>query len=88
MFGDVDRAALKVMSIPRQPEDIEEMRSDGYDEESICATFQSHLKTIVSEYSLMRKMNGCSNVVHCDDIRYIQHDDGIGWDIYIKMELC
>ena len=35
----------------------------------------------------MRKMNGCSNIVNCDDIRYIEHDDGMGWDIYIKMEL-
>ena len=35
----------------------------------------------------MCKMNGCTSIVNCDDIRYIQHDDGIGWDIYIKMEL-
>ena len=35
----------------------------------------------------MKKMNDCVNIVNCDDIRYIQHDDGIGWDIFIKMEL-
>ena len=87
VFGDIEKAALKVISIPQNASDIDELYSDGYDDESITSTFQSHLKSIVSEYSLMRKMNGCANVVNCDDIRYVQHDDGIGWDIFIKMEL-
>ena len=79
VFGDIEKAALKVISIPQNASDIDELYSDGYDDESITSTFQSHLKSIVSEYSLMRKMNGCANVVNCDDIRYVQHDDGIGW---------
>lgn len=87
IFGEIEKAALKVISIPQNASDIEEMYSDGYDEESITSTFQSHLKSIVAEYSMMRKMNGCANIVNCDDVRFIQHDDGIGWDIFIKMEL-
>lgn len=35
----------------------------------------------------MRKMNDSVNIVNCEDVRYIQHEDGIGWDIFIKMEL-
>jgi len=87
IFDDVEKAALKVITIPQNASDLDEMYSDGYDAESITATFQAHLKSIVSEYSLMRKMNGSANIVNCDDVRYVQHDDGIGWDIYIKMEL-
>lgn len=87
IFGDIEKAALKVISIPQNNSDIDEMYGDGYDEESITSTFQSHLRSIVAEYSLMRKMNGSANIVNCDDVRYVQHDDGIGWDIYIKMEL-
>ena len=87
IFGDIEQAALKVISIPQNASDIDEMYSDGYDEESITSTFQSHLKSIVAEYSIMRKMNGCTNIVNCDDVRYVQHDDGIGWHIFIKMEL-
>ena len=45
-------------------------------EESITSTFQSHLKSIVAEYSMTKKMNGCINIVSCDDVRYVQHDDG------------
>ncbi len=87
VFNDTEKAALKVISIPQNSGDIEEMYSDGYDEESITSTFQSHLESIVAEYSLMRKLNGSANIVNCDDVRYVQHDDGIGWDIFIKMEL-
>ena len=87
LFGEVEKAALKVITIPQNASDIEELRSDGFDEESITDTFKNHLKSIVSEYSLMRKMNGSANIVNCDDVRYVQHEDGIGWDIYIKMEL-
>ena len=87
IFGTTEKAALKVISIPQNAGDIDEMYSDGYDEESITSTFQNHLKSIVAEYSMMRKMNGCPNIVNCDDVRYVQHDDQIGWDIFIKMEL-
>ena len=87
VLGEKEKAALKVISIPQSDSDISEMYSDGYDDESITSTFKEHLKSIVAEYSLMRKLNGSANVVNCDDVRYVQHDDGFGWDIFIKMEL-
>ncbi len=87
MLGEKEKAALKVITIPQSSSDIDELYGEGYDDASITSTFQTYLKNIVAEYSLMRKMNGSANVVNCDDIRYVQHDDGIGWDIFIKMEL-
>lgn len=87
VLGETERAALKVISIPQSSNEIEEMYDDGYDDESITSTFESHLKSIVAEYSLMRKLSDCVNIVKCDDVRYVQQEDGIGWDIFIKMEL-
>ena len=85
--GTVESAAMKVITIPQNSDDIEEMYGDGLDEESITETFHEHLKNIVAEYTLMQKLNGNANVVNCKDISYIQHSDGIGWDIFIRMEL-
>ena len=85
--GTVEAAAMKVITIPQNPEDISEMYGEGYDSESITASFRAHLKSIVAEYTLMQKLEGSSNVVNCKDISYIQHADGIGWDIFIRMEL-
>ena len=87
VFGEKEKAALKVITIPQSSSDIDELYGEGYDDESITSTFKAYLKSIVAEYSLMRKMNGSANAVNCDDVRYVQHDDGIGWDIFIKMEL-
>ena len=87
VFDRTEKAALKVISIPQNPADIEELVYSGYDNASITETFKSHLKSIVNEYSLMKEMNGSSYIVSCDDFRYVEHDDGMGWDIFIRMEL-
>ena len=85
--GKTEKAALKVITIPQNEGDVEELYSSGYDDASITAHFKSYLADIVNEYSLMAEIKGHTNVVYCDDIRYIQHDNGFGWDIFIKMEL-
>lgn len=87
VFGHTEKAALKVISIPRDNGEIDELYNDGYDNASITQRLRGYLKDIVREYSFMSEMRGHTNIVYCDDIRCTQHDDGIGWDIYIKMEL-
>lgn len=87
LFGKIEKAALKYIYIPHSEGEIEELYGNGYDDASITAHFKEYLADIVREYSLMAEMKGHTNVVYCDDIRYIQHDEGFGWDIFIKMEL-
>lgn len=36
---------------------------------------------------MMAALKGNANVVYCDDLQCEQAEDGIGWNIYIKMEL-
>ena len=86
-LGEKERAALKLLTIPQSSDEIDNLKAEGCDDQSITNTFKRYLKSIVAEYSMMRRMNGSANVVNCDDVRYIQHDDGYGWDIFIKMEL-
>ena len=87
VFGHKDKAALKVISIPQKNSDVDDLVSDGYDDASITKHFKSYLQDIVKEYSMMAEMKGCANIVYCDDVKYVQHSDGVGWDIFIKMEL-
>ena len=87
MFGRREKAALKVISIPQNKQEIEEMRCQGYDEESISLRFEDQMKGIVKEYMLMAGLKGNTNIVYCDDIKCEPHTDGPGWDILIKMEL-
>ena len=87
MFGKIESAALKVLTIPQSQNEIQELRSEGYDDASLTTHFRGYLEDIAREYSLMLDIKGHTNVVYCDDVRYVQHEDGIGWDVFIKMEL-
>lgn len=87
LYGTVEKAALKVLRIPQKPGDIDEMYSDGFTQEAIMVRLNDYREAILQEYNLMAEMKGHANVVYCDDVRQIPHEDGIGWDIFIKMEL-
>ena len=86
-FGDVERKALKVISIPKDEGVVEYMRCEGFDDESITTTLCSQVGDIIGEYKTMAKMSENPHIVHCDDFHYEQREDGIGWKVYIKMEL-
>ncbi len=85
--GGCLKAAVKILSIPRDTDEITQLRAEGYDEASISAHYRDTLKEIIQEYSFMMEVKGNTNVVACDDLRYTPHENGIGWDIFIKMEL-
>lgn len=73
-------AAIKVISIPKNPSDIESLRSDGVD-------LQEIVNGCVSEIQLMESLKGVQNIVTVEDYKVIPKTDSVGWDIYIRMEL-
>ena len=85
--GRVEKCALKKLTIPKDNGEIEELYSHSFGADSITAHYKNRMEELVNEYGIMQSLNNCPNTVTCYDIRYIQHDDGIGWDIYIRMEL-
>ena len=85
--GFIEKAALKVVSIPESDSDIEDYRLSGYDDESIRKRYLEALGDVVHEYRVMKELKGCPSIVICDDVQPVQHEDGIGWDVLIKMEL-
>lgn len=85
--GSMEVAALKVITIPQNRDEIHQLRSDGYDDRSITQYFLDSLEKIENEYALMANLKGHSNIVYCDDINAEAHEDGFGWNIYIRMEL-
>ena len=87
IFGVTEKSALKVLTIPENPDDIQVLRAEGYDDQSITSRLHGYLEDIVREYTLMVRLRSHSNVVYCEDVRYFPHEDGFGWDVYIKMEL-
>lgn len=85
--GKMEKAALKVISIPKCESEIEELYNLGYCDSDITAHYEKLLSEIEQEYQFMIEFREHPSIIRCDDIRYIQKDNGIGWDIYIRMEL-
>lgn len=87
VFGDIERNALKVISIPVDEDEVRMLRLEGSDDKSIAAALKDQVGIIVQEYKFMQKLGDNANVVHCNDLRYEKKEDGIGWNIFIRMEL-
>ena len=85
--GMQERAALKIVSRPKDESEIESYYNEGYSKAELIASYESEIQNYVQEYKLMKELQGESNIVSCDDFTMIPHDDGIGGDIFIRMEL-
>ena len=85
--GTIDRAVLKTITLPKERSEIAELYSDGHDENSIRKRYEELREELVNEYRMMVELKGHRNIVYCDDLQYYLHEDGLGWNIYIKMEL-
>ena len=86
-YGTTYKAALKIISVPQDDDDIKSRLSAGTDKESISEYYGGILKEIINENELMAKLKGNSNIVSYEDHQVIPHEDGIGYDILIRMEL-
>lgn len=76
-----------MIPVPKEPGEIRDLLNSGYDRHSINLRYKEDLDDIRKEYSMMALLKGNANVVYCDDICDEPNPDGIGWKLYIRMEL-
>ena len=86
-FGYTYKAALKAITIPHSQSEVKSVLADGMDEQSATSYFRGFVEEMVAEFVLMSKLKGHSNIVSYEDHRVVEHTEGIGWDILIRMEL-
>lgn len=85
--GNTYYDALKVISIPKDPSEVDALVTSGMDRENITEYFKSHAGKIFREIDMMIQLGGVTNIVSYKDHRLIEKADGVGCDIYIRMEL-
>lgn len=83
------KSAMKIISIPYSQSEVESYRQENYDldENSITSYFHGFVEEFVKEFQLMSKLRGHSNIVSYEDHDVVKREQGIGWDIFIRMEL-
>ena len=83
----VSSAAIKVISIPSDPSEIDSLRSEGLDLNATRTYLQGIVNDFVGEIQLMESLKGVQNIVSVEDYKVVEKTDTIGWDIFIRMEL-
>ena len=86
-LGTTYRAALKIITIPQDEDDIRSRMTYDSDVSSVKSYYDGVLRDIVSENEIMSQLKGNTNIVSYEDHKIIPHEDGIGYDILIRMEL-
>lgn len=86
-FGVTYRAAMKIISLPRNEQDVESLRASGMSEDEIRSYYSQFVQDMAGEISMMSRLKGQSHIVSYEDHAVIPHEDGIGADIQIRMEL-
>ena len=86
-YGEEIRSALKVIRIPKSPSDVKAVMSEGMTEDDVTDYFKEFVDEILHEIKIMVSLKEHPNIVTYENHCVIPHEDGIGWDILIKMEL-
>ena len=86
-FGIEEHSALKVITIPTSTAEVQSFRNEGMDENSVTEYYRGLVRDFVQEIALMSKLKGNPGIVAYEDYAVLQHQNDIGWDILIRMEL-
>ncbi len=86
-FGQVYRAALKVITVPQSQEEVRAVLEEGMTKSQAERYFYGMVEDIVREFAIMARLKGTANVVGYEDHMVIRRQGEIGWEILIRMEL-
>ncbi len=82
-----EHSAMKVVQIPNSTAEVQSLKNEGIDQGSLREYYLSLVDDFSREIAVMAKLKGNPGIVAYEDYRVIEHEDGLGWDIIIRMEL-
>lgn len=86
-IGGVYYSALKVISVPKNEEEINQLRNAKMTDEQISRYYLKFVNDLSREFSVMERLKGNTNIVSYEDHKIVAHKSGFGWDVLIRMEL-
>ncbi|MBQ4370065.1 MAG: serine/threonine protein kinase, partial [Oscillospiraceae bacterium] len=80
-------AAVKVISIPRDESEYDTLIAEGLTADNSKSAIDKIVNGFVNEIKLMEAFKGVQNIVSVEDYKVCEKAQGVGYDIYIRMEL-
>ncbi len=85
-FGFDYEFALKVIQIPKNVTEYNNIRLSVMSDEGVTKYFSGVVEDIVSEFAIMYKLEG-NNIVNYKDHSVRKLEDTFGWEVCLRMEL-
>ncbi|MBQ3279761.1 MAG: protein kinase [Clostridia bacterium] len=87
--GKVYYAAVKHISIPKDESEVRHLIDEDVftSEESAVRYYNRMLQSLADEIDTMHMLQGYTNIVSYEDHMIIPKPDGIGYDLFLRMEL-
>lgn len=82
-----EHRALKVIRIPSNDDDAKKVMEEGLDQSGTQEYYRGLVNEFIKEIAFLSELRGCANIVTYDDYKVVEHQDGVGYDICIMMEL-
>ncbi|MBR0136330.1 MAG: leucine-rich repeat domain-containing protein [Clostridia bacterium] len=85
--GVKELSAIKHMSVPFDEGEIFSLRGEGMDDMSISSYYKDLVNSIIDEARIMSALRDCPYIVGYEDSCIMTKSTGIGYDVFIRMEL-
>lgn len=84
--NQVSYAAMKAISIPPNDTEVISIKAEHQDEKELFQYYRSMVKDVENELEVLDKLKTSKNVTVSQEHEIREHEDRIGWDIYIRQE--
>lgn len=80
-------AAIKIITIPHNTNEIRELQSTGMSHEDMRVYYQDIVQKMTAEIAIMQSLKSANEIVTIDDFQIVEDARHLSWRIYIRMEL-
>ena len=84
--GTEEESAIKVVTLPRDEIELEQLRAEGLSEEETQKYYASVANEFCEEIQTMKQLNDCVSIVNVQDSAVVPREDSFGWNVLIRME--
>ena len=82
-----EECAIKVVEIPSNEWEVSALVASGMDALSVRSELEGRARAVLAEVEAMELVKDAPHVVRVEESRLLERTDGVGWTVYVRMEL-
>ena len=79
-------SAVKIVPVAPTEDELTKLKLCGKSDAAIQKLCLTKAEKMLAEIKVMQKLKSCANIVSIEDSALVERQEGVGYDIYIRME--